>query len=91
MSSLEMIYTLRQRLLNAIEKRNVRELNRLNETFAALRELAYAANQTTVIDVLTDMEYAAGYAAISATDTALRLIPTEEAIRAQISGDSAAV
>jgi hypothetical protein len=91
MSSLEMICALRQRLLVNIEKRNVRELNRLNETFAALREIAHAANQFALLDILTDLEYAAGYAAISRIDQALGLIPDEDTIRAQMAGGAAAV
>lgn len=83
MSSFEMICTLRQRLLTGIEQRDIRELNGLHVTFAALRELAIAAGQVTIINLLTDLEYAAGYAGIGASAKALALIPTEEAIRAQ--------
>jgi hypothetical protein len=90
MSSVELICALRQRLLVNIEKRSVRELNRLNETFAALREIAHAANQVALLDILTDLEYAAGYAAISRIDQALLMIPTEDTIRAQIAGGAVA-
>lgn len=91
MSSLEMICTLRQRLLTGIENRDVEELNRLNETFAVLREMVSVSSQVNLLEILTDLEYAAGYAAIGAITRALMLIPAEDAIRANFAGNSAAV
>lgn len=89
MKLVEMICSLRKRLLISIQKRDMRDLEALHFTFVTLREMSYASHNFELTELLTDMEYAAEYARISSRQNAVAHVPSEEAIRAQFAGKSA--
>jgi hypothetical protein len=59
MTLLQVLRTLRQRLLEALQSDNREDLVALYTTLTVLREIAYAHQQTALVGVLVDMEDAA--------------------------------
>jgi hypothetical protein len=78
MKLVNLLRTLRGRLLNALEGDNKDELSALMMTFAMLKEAAYSEQDTNLATLLEDMEYSAQHGVMGVKSKALASIPPLE-------------
>jgi hypothetical protein len=81
MTMLEMLCSLRQRRLNALEQDKREEMSQLYTVFSILVEASYEAENRAFSSVLEDLEYSAQHGSMGVKFKAVDAIPSIEAMR----------